>query len=526
MKINLGCGADYRQGWLNIDRYESTRADLIFNLEQTPWPLETSGAEVVLLKHVLQQLGSRTDRFLAIICELYRISKPNGLVEIHVPHPRHDDFLGDPAQVRPILPETLRCFDLALVEEWQAAGSPVSALAKYIGVDFETIHVEYFLDPYWMDLRVKGEIDDQSLARQVRSSANVIQWIKIVLQARKPFAPGRSLQKYGAICLHRNGGLGDVLMALGCAKALHLITRKPIFLNTNEIYKSVAATSPFLTGIVTNQEQFAALDDRFAKEGGVRHAHLNPITFGLAGTHQIDAYLAEFGLRATAEMKDIVLDVTLGQAEAENFLRDLPELAPGQARVLVHPIGMDVNRSWPREKWEALAQRLSDSGAQVIAIGRSTVEFGRLASPSVHNAIDALSLAGTLALMAVSDVLIATDSGPVQLAAATGIHIIGIYSVVRGKNRLPFRRGSAEWRNIAVEPDCVFKPCYDKFWEELKKDITAGVKSKLVAEQLQGWCLNSDYLVCLRKEISVDKVFGAYLSTRPASQIPPDVLAR
>ena len=48
--------------------------------------------------------------------------------------------------------------------------------------------------------------------------------------------------------------------------------------------------------------------------------------------------------------------------------------------------------------------------------------------------------------------LISPDSGPIQLAAATDIGIVGIYSVIAGANRLPYRHGAAMWRAVAVEP--------------------------------------------------------------------------
>ena len=45
-------------------------------------------------------MGADPKVFLKIMQELHRIGRPGCRVVIHVPHPRHDNFLGDPTHVR------------------------------------------------------------------------------------------------------------------------------------------------------------------------------------------------------------------------------------------------------------------------------------------------------------------------------------------------------------------------------------------------------------------------------------------
>ena len=33
MKYNLGCGADYHYGWVNVDRFPDARPDVVMDLE-------------------------------------------------------------------------------------------------------------------------------------------------------------------------------------------------------------------------------------------------------------------------------------------------------------------------------------------------------------------------------------------------------------------------------------------------------------------------------------------------------------
>lgn len=93
MKINLGCGRDYREGWINVDAVPD-RADVVHDLNQLPYPFGDNCADLIALRHVLEHL----DRIVPVMDELWRLTKPGGRVEITVPffascsamtHPEH-----------------------------------------------------------------------------------------------------------------------------------------------------------------------------------------------------------------------------------------------------------------------------------------------------------------------------------------------------------------------------------------------------------------------------------------------------
>lgn len=508
MKINLGCGRDYRAGWLNVDFFDAAGPDQVVDLEKTPWPFQDNCAEFILMKHVLEHLGKDTQSFFDIMKELYRIARPDALIEIHVPHPLHADYLGDPTHVRPVTPEMLQCFDLGLVERWQAAGLPGTPLAKYIGIDFETTSVEQFLDPYWIDRIAKGEITQEEVARKARSEANVVQWTRIVLKARKPFRHGRSLDHLGAVCLERRGGLGDVLMLLGAAHALKAMTGKPLFLLTSPAFRELAASCPHLDGVVTSEAEVAALHERFRERGGMHHADLGAARFGISGRHQSDAYLDYFGLSAAAPIKEIVLHPAPA-ATASAALDALPPVAAGRKRILVHAAQGDPNRTWPAASWTALCERLVADGHQVVLIGDRGSIPGRgahpIAVPGAHDLVDRLGFTQTLGLMRAADVLVSTDSGPIQLAAATDIHVVGIYSVVAPRNRLPFRKGQAGWNCTALTPACADSPCY-QYMSSDEGLQRAGITDR--SQLFSHWCVAEEKFACMR-QLGVDTVYAA-----------------
>ena len=41
LKLNLGCGFDKREGWLNVDSFAACQPDKLLDIEATPWDLPT-----------------------------------------------------------------------------------------------------------------------------------------------------------------------------------------------------------------------------------------------------------------------------------------------------------------------------------------------------------------------------------------------------------------------------------------------------------------------------------------------------
>jgi hypothetical protein len=49
MKLNLGCGQNKRDGFVNIDKYPTFAPDLLWDLEQTPYPFEAGSVTEITM---------------------------------------------------------------------------------------------------------------------------------------------------------------------------------------------------------------------------------------------------------------------------------------------------------------------------------------------------------------------------------------------------------------------------------------------------------------------------------------------
>jgi len=107
-KLNLGCGTDYRDGWVNVDK-GSCRCDVQHDIEVTPWPFENSSVGEILLQHVMEHIHK--ERFVDIVREMYRVCHHRAIINIESPYAGSDNFWTDPDHKMPLTPRSFDYFD-------------------------------------------------------------------------------------------------------------------------------------------------------------------------------------------------------------------------------------------------------------------------------------------------------------------------------------------------------------------------------------------------------------------------------
>ncbi len=186
LKFNMGCGHNRIAGHVNVDAMALCEPDEVWDLEVTPWPWPDSCAERIVFNHSLEHMGGDPKIFLEIMKEIYRISAHDCELIIHVPHPRHDDFLGDPTHVRAITPSLMNLFNRRLNDEWRAMKAANSPLAYYTGVDFENFHTEVRATPKYQAMLDAKRLSSSEFLEIADERLNVIREYRLRYRARKP----------------------------------------------------------------------------------------------------------------------------------------------------------------------------------------------------------------------------------------------------------------------------------------------------------------------------------------------------
>jgi SAM-dependent methyltransferase len=108
-RLNVGCGRNTQDGWINLDSAPLPGVDLVCDLERLrdrPIDLPDGTVSHFQLSHVIEHLRDS----LGLMQELWRLATPGALAVIRVPHGASDDAWEDPTHVRAYFPRSFGFF--------------------------------------------------------------------------------------------------------------------------------------------------------------------------------------------------------------------------------------------------------------------------------------------------------------------------------------------------------------------------------------------------------------------------------
>ena len=164
MILDLGCGnakeedADY-----GIDIVELDGVDLVWDLNNTPYPLESGSVEKIYMNDVIEHLDNPAE----VIQECYRLLKSKGLLQIKVVYWNHRYSYSDPQH------------KWAFTELW--FNNFLSSHGRNYVYDchFNSISISYIYDN---EAVKKWGDDPKTLQRKAYFHCNVIQGIIVTLE--------------------------------------------------------------------------------------------------------------------------------------------------------------------------------------------------------------------------------------------------------------------------------------------------------------------------------------------------------
>ena len=173
MRVNLGCGRDYREGWVNVDHPRAeTRHDLSWDFEDpTSCPFHEDEVGEWEGSHVLEHL----DNPLGFMAALYEASTPDAIAYFRLPYGSSDDAWEDPTHKRPYFMRSFGYFSQPFY--WRADYG-------YRG-DWLTELVTLVVEP------AMAELEHDELVAALAHERNVIKEMHVRLRAVKPAREAR-----------------------------------------------------------------------------------------------------------------------------------------------------------------------------------------------------------------------------------------------------------------------------------------------------------------------------------------------
>ena len=156
MKLHLGCGKDYRQGWTNVDAVSGIGCDVVHDLNVTPWPFADGSATEVYMNQVLEHLVDVPKT----LQEIYRVLQTGGFAVIQVPYLKTEAAFYDPTHLHFFTERSLEFF---------RQGHPA---AHYCGAGFTSITAELQTSKELARHRVRNLL----LPRPVRLALRFFVW--------------------------------------------------------------------------------------------------------------------------------------------------------------------------------------------------------------------------------------------------------------------------------------------------------------------------------------------------------------
>lgn len=157
VKLHIGCGKDYMEDYVNLDKSKDIKADVYFDLESCAegarLPFDDDTFEEIFAAHTLEHI----ENILPLMQELYRVAKHECVLLIRVPYGATASAFDDPTHVRYFYPSSFMYFgqpayhraDYGYTADWRVEEVGIYIHSKImerlrnsgIGVEFAIHHL-------------------------------------------------------------------------------------------------------------------------------------------------------------------------------------------------------------------------------------------------------------------------------------------------------------------------------------------------------------------------------------------------
>lgn len=184
------------------------------------------------------------------------------------------------------------------------------------------------------------------------------------------------------------------------------------------------------------------------------------------------------------------------QRETPSAVKALLDCEPGRPLVVIHPGDSGSAQNWSIDRYGQLAECLVQDGVNVVVTGLigergRHMEIFSSAVKTEQLLTGQTDLSELMAVLAKADLFVGGSTGPLHIAAAFGVPVVGLYGPIR--TTTPDRWGPCGTRHTVFVPDvpvctckvgsCRLGNCMDRIAVE---DVQACCRTALAARDVTG----------------------------------------
>lgn len=109
--LDIGCGANKNPNMVGIDVRALPGVDIVWNIEEVPWPLPDECVLTSVMSHVYEHINPAGGKVLEVMNEIWRITKVGGQLAISMPYGWSFGYIQDPTHCNPANEATWQYFD-------------------------------------------------------------------------------------------------------------------------------------------------------------------------------------------------------------------------------------------------------------------------------------------------------------------------------------------------------------------------------------------------------------------------------
>lgn len=106
IKLNLGCGKKFLDGYVNVDIKKMKGVDVVCNLSKIPYPFKDNYVDGIFIDNALEHL----EDIIKVMEEIHRICKNGAKIKIIAPYFMSSGAFQDPTHRQFFTSKTFNCF--------------------------------------------------------------------------------------------------------------------------------------------------------------------------------------------------------------------------------------------------------------------------------------------------------------------------------------------------------------------------------------------------------------------------------